>query len=851
MPHPGYVPGNRDATTNDIALISLASPITALQPVTLVQPGQALPPPGSMVRIAGYGASGTGTDPNVYDDNRRRYAETRILSYGSSPLGASNMINVFFDDPHDPDDADDPDDGPSLAWQGQPGPGDSGGPMFMVMADGSLVQIGTVRGGGNGYGAIDDYVSVSHHLSWLDSANPLRSTTAAPGAIAWSDAAAWTDTLGRHETPSNVDGEVTGSGALGRYYDVFVSNASQLSLDMSPVVDRLIVANPGASVMIPSGRSLTAVVDSWLVDGRVAVMGQLNAGALFQTGGALNGDGAIAVAGGYHHLGGVLAPGSVTAPGVLTISGDYAQSVDATLAARVDGGGLSDRLVVTGHATLAGQLSLSAWRTAPVVGQTFTVVQAGVVDGEFAGVRSATLPAFTWATRVENGAVVVSVSGIDYADDVPAPRDPDDVPGQRSAVSAAGVLGRIAARIPVAEALEAAQTVQVGSTPFPTTMALGTASLNAMDERALGLALDTLPPSGFFGQSAFAVSTSRLVTSAITDRFVGSGDSALGSGGFSASVGGGVDAASAPFQGTGGTGGETGRTDPGKASARLPFGLFVSGAHMRSGGAAATAFTSSAITAGADIRPVPGLTFGFALTYVDDRRTADGMRFDSTAVAPSVYGQLRQGPWFVQGHAGHARLSSETRRSILFGSRMMSATASPKADLWQAGVVTGATLTAAQIPSLPDALSVTPFVGLDVAHVDLKSYTEQGAGALAVAVAGRTYQDVRASAGLELAWDMPIGGGLLTTRLRASLTQRFGDIADQAAAVFAFAPDLPFQLLGAQEARTYGTFGAAVGFRLDEAVSAQVSWQGDVSRSGFEDNRLSARLVYRFGAGAL
>ncbi len=66
--------------THDIALISLAEPVGSVTPVMLAQPGMPIPAPGSLGRVVGYGAYGTGSAPPIVNvgpsDDKRRVART-------------------------------------------------------------------------------------------------------------------------------------------------------------------------------------------------------------------------------------------------------------------------------------------------------------------------------------------------------------------------------------------------------------------------------------------------------------------------------------------------------------------------------------------------------------------------------------------------------------------------------------------------------------------------------------------------------------------------------------------------------------------------------------------------------
>lgn len=77
---------------------------------------------------------------------------------------------------------------------------------------------------------------------------------------------------------------------------------------------------------------------------------------------------------------GTIAPGS--SPGVLTIDGNFTQYSDGRLAFEIAGPQNYDQLVVTGHATLAGSLSLDLLDGyVPELGTTFSLFDFGTVEG--------------------------------------------------------------------------------------------------------------------------------------------------------------------------------------------------------------------------------------------------------------------------------------------------------------------------------------------------------------------------------------------------------------------------------------------------------------------------------------
>jgi hypothetical protein len=125
----------------------------------------------------------------------------------------------------------------------------------------------------------------------------------------------------------------------------------------------------------------------YLADGAV-----LEADAvLLQEGGTLGGDGALTLP---LTNSGTLAPGGVQQAGRFTLASDYAQAPEGAL--RLDLGGLTpgtehDQLAVTGTAVLDGTVALGyLGGYVPTVGDTYTLVTAGAVEGLFASVEPTT-----------------------------------------------------------------------------------------------------------------------------------------------------------------------------------------------------------------------------------------------------------------------------------------------------------------------------------------------------------------------------------------------------------------------------------------------------------------------------
>ena len=138
--------------------------------------------------------------------------------------------------------------------------------------------------------------------------------------------------------------------------------------------------------IIDSGRSISGPVSTSVNSGTLTVNGLLNSLAVtVQVGATLNGTGTIT--GNLTNFG-FFSPGDV--PGTLTVNGNYTQSPSGTFVEQIASPTNYSRLLVNGHASLAGALQLSFLNGfRPSAGQQFTIISAtGGVSGTFSRVIS-------------------------------------------------------------------------------------------------------------------------------------------------------------------------------------------------------------------------------------------------------------------------------------------------------------------------------------------------------------------------------------------------------------------------------------------------------------------------------
>jgi outer membrane autotransporter protein len=359
---------------NDIALISLAQPVTSITPVTLINPSNInvgatttlmtsitpIPTPGITLMMAGYGNFGNGTtgcptNPGNADGSRR-IATTELGAF--APPQGTGITQPFFSaqfrNPSPP---------PNFNFFGLTVPvtqnsgttchGDSGGPVFIQTAQG-LVQIGELLGsidrpppapnvGVGQYGQISDWTPINVFLEWIAQNNPLRQVTANPGNFNWSSPAAWVDSVPGvvSAVPNNTIGNVANfQNDIARYYQVTLSNPGTITLDMSPTIDTLTISGAQSQLVLPAGFTLSTVLGTTLSAGTITMSG-----------------GTLAVQGNYTQTGGLLQ--FQLAP---TSAGLVAVNNTATL------GGTLAAFVTPGLYSLATQ---------------YTLLTAGAINGQF------------------------------------------------------------------------------------------------------------------------------------------------------------------------------------------------------------------------------------------------------------------------------------------------------------------------------------------------------------------------------------------------------------------------------------------------------------------------------------
>ncbi|WP_210324645.1 autotransporter outer membrane beta-barrel domain-containing protein [Microvirga alba] len=787
---------------NDIALLSLDRPVAGIKPVTLIKAGDPLPGAGTLVVMSGYGASGTGSQPNANDDALRRIGRTHIGGYRPASTDAPDSIAAQFRDPLSPSSPDEFDlsqNGIAVPYlQAQPGPGDSGGPLFIATPNG-LVQIGTVIGGGNGYGAVDFWTPVLDYLGWIDANNPLRWSSAQVGTFKWSQASAWRDTLGRSEIPHNVDGNFNGFGTLGRYYNVAFAAPSAVSLDMNPTVDNLVINHAAARLDIPTPRTLTTLVDTQIGAGTLNVDGRLSAFSVDVVGGTLSGTGVVSATQGVVNRGGLVAPGSTTSLGTLTIDGDYRQAANAALAVRIIGSE-SDKLAVTGRAQLGGTLAVGVPTNSYDPNRHYRVLTAGAgVSGRFDTVLTSTSLLFLETTLAyQSNAVDVSLTR-----------------NEKSFTSVATT----------ENGSDVAQSLD--SLPWQSPLYQAVVTETKTSGASLGASLDTLSGEAHASAVSAAYQSATLVQDAVMNRLrtpVGQATLQTVSAAFAADKPGAAAAVAIPYR----------PLDP------RAFGLWGEGfgGWGRTGGDGAYAMKRSVggFVIGADATFDERFRLGFAGGLSRSSFDVDALNSSGSneSIFGAIYGSANFGAVRTRLGASYAHNSIDTQRVISIPGFSDHARADYDGSTLQAFGEMGYRVAF-------NRLALEPFVGAAAIRVHTNSFAEVG-GAAALTSFARSQDIATTTLGLRaegrISEDLPlIARGMLGWR------HAYGAVSPEA--LLAFSGSAPFLVEGAPIDRNALVAEATLDWQASDAITFSVGYQGQLGNRA-QDHGLKGNFVWRF-----
>ena len=224
-----------------------------------------------------------------------------------------------------------------------------------------------------------------------------------------------------------------------------------------------------------------------------------------------------------------------------------------------------------------------------------------------------------------------------------------------------------------------------------------------------------------------------------------------------------------------------------------------------------------------------GWRVGAALTYGQQWLSTDSASGTANGGAVAVYGHYAAGPWSVKLLASVGQSHNHSDRSVVLGTTRRTASAGFNGTQQSLYAESGYTMTV-------HGVTVQPVAALAYTHLSNPAYSESGAGALDLNVAGQSRDSLRSYLGARLLKR----AGDLSIEPRLIWTHQFGDIHSAAlTASFAGSTANAFEVKGTDVSRD----GAQLGLRLVKSrAKKQQTLYLDASAE-VDNRRINATLV--------
>jgi outer membrane autotransporter protein len=550
--------------------------------------------------------------------------------------------------------------------------------------------------------------------------------------------------------------------------------------------------------------STTVDAGSLIVD-RTIASGQ----TLVNPGGLLGGNGSI---GGPLVNSGIVSPGDSV--GTLTVNGNYTQSAAGAL--RIEIAGISasqhDLLAVNGHANLAGTLQLiglGSFRLHVGDQLTFLTASAGV-SGSFGTVQN------ELSTGTLVNALVVNLP---------------------NAVLLEGTQGSFesAACTPNSAAVARALDNSVGDPRASTLIAF-------LDDQLISKLcgdFTLIAPEELASIFDIGVSLANVQTANLKRRME---DIRAGSTGFSAAgfnLNGGALSFDSGFAGVTGPEGKGGPP----VMAPTPenrWGVWVTGigefTNVDSTNAAAGYdLQTGGLTLGLDYRFSPhfavGLTAGYAHTNAN---LVDGGNLDVNGGKLGLYATAFGSGFYVDTAVTGGFSGYNSQRTALLGS------ASGSTDGGELNV-----LVAGGYDWVKGGLSIGPTANFQYTYIGFSGFTETGSIA-PLNIAGQNAQSERTAFGLKASYDWKVGQVVIKPEISVGWQHEYGDQSYAIVASFANGAGNSFTVNSPQIGRDSLLIGAGAAVLLNERVSVYAYYDGELLRTNYESNNVSAGVRVTF-----
>ena len=249
--------------------------------------------------------------------------------------------------------------------------------------------------------------------------------------------------------------------------------------------------------------------------------------------------------------------------------------------------------------------------------------------------------------------------------------------------------------------------------------------------------------------------------------------------------------------------------------------------------------TAGGLAGGVDLSPAQHWALGAAFGYLHADLSVGPEGSGSLATYQgALYGGYAGARLYVDASAGYAQSNGSLQRSLA-PAATLSADGQVRADQYFASGEAGVDL------GKWNGALATPFVALDAVSYHQAALTETGAGGLGLAVDGRRTDSVRSDLGLQLSTAQHDAESPFEASFRLGWGHEFADAARPVTGAFIGAPDLPFTVQGAAEARDFAAIGIGVGARLKSGVTFSARYDANLStRTSEQLLSLNARFAW-------
>lgn len=841
--NPGYTNRTTFFSANDVALLTLEAPV---ENVTPIEPSNELVPLGTPIISVGYGSNGSASNPSSGSDGQLRTVNNVIDEF--STFGSvGNFYLADFDDPNliVPNLAG----GTALPNEGIPAPGDSGGPLFLVNTDGSLVLIGTVVGGNTdfpplgGYGSVAAWTATATNFDWIQTNNPLKAATSL-GSGNWANPQHWSGGIVPHNSAAGA------SATFKSFFDVTIGSG-ETSVTQNQIVDRVLITNPGAQLTVENGATLATEGTSSLSNGTLQLNGQFAALSFNINGGILSGSGNVATVNGIAATAGTIAPGNSI--GTLSVVGNMTLSDDAILSMEIDGD-QSDQLVVTGTAEIGGILALSIapGGALPENGKTFLLVNSGALTGDW-DETAPNLPGTIIVTG-EN----LTATGYEVTigrQSFNAVLGAGENSGTASALDALrGITGTEdffnsidplqAEDLRKALALITPNTNTSGGTPTRGGGAgiVGGQIGNRLAAIRAGRSETRITAARNFAEDTHALQEMDTAPNPFMDRMTSAFNAALAAPG-------------APHVPSADAGENSLGIALPSGNADGDWGILIASDTVfgdvdnQIGGE--DGYWTQAMTLGLDRKLAPGTAAGAAVSYLLSQTSpAGGGRVDSEGAALSLYGTHRtdDGMWLDTFAAlSFNQVDIDRRASV--GAVALRAAGDTTSQTIVVGTTVGIDIEVDDREFGDDSLSgltLTPLASLEFSETQTEGYTEKGDPALATNVRDLRQTSLRSAFGLQLAKEYEVSDTRLRPYLRAVWTHEFKDDATTITSSFVSAPTNLMTSQGANVAQDWVRLGAGAIISRHDGWRFELEAETDLGRSDASRQRVGLAAKLKF-----